>query len=146
MKIWHLPPRYLDTTTLRSEFHVALDLYERIAEDSPSSDDRLFFKFYENHKFVLLRLLMVHQELSVRGIHYPMDETELFNKLKESKDYCITESNIQRDMNIINDIWEDSGLANEIPALLELMSLSDTEQMLAELNFTISQLEEEFDL
>ena len=148
MKIWHLPPRYMDDVTLEAEQHTLLSLFDHIAKQTPSSsfpeNDRLFMKYCNHHKYILFRLILVNNELVKRELAEPIDFDVYYDDIVTEKDYDIDEEDIKRDITIIQEIWSEF-VNSEIGDYIGDLSLADTEQLLQEIEFLLSVVENEYD-
>ena len=145
MKIWHIPPRYLDDATLIAEWTCLRRLNEQFKTPFSSIDS--FYQKYKNHiKYVAQRYILVSRELVVRGLsEYEVDEPELLENTSNIKSYQFSLSDVNRDIEILTMIWSEfEQFDNRIFDCLEKLGLTDSEQLHQELLWINQQLIEEY--
>jgi hypothetical protein len=154
LKIYHLPPRFLDTQSLLNEQWVLDNLFWKIAnaDDSgiiPEPWDRLWSIYKDYHAYIFARLEMVYGELEKRGLGGEFNENKYLDALIDSKiDFEIFIQDISRDFEIITSIWEEFADSSDdmLPDLIEQLSLSSFEDIINELNSELERIKDEYDI
>jgi len=150
MKIWNLPPKYIDTTTLQFEFQLAKDTFDKIIRYHHSlfrkPDSRLVRKYKNYHAFLLVRMDCIADELVKRKKRVDFDISNFLPKLEdENWDYPIMEDMIQRDIDSIMNMWgEYLDEDKEIEKLIEQLQLTDSDTLLSELSHLYEQYKQEY--
>lgn len=146
MKIWHIPPRYLDDATLLSEQRTLIYLSDNLVNPFISLDG-LYQRYKQHHQYIVLRLILVSQELETRNLGESINVNELLESITTDDEYKFSLQDVNRDIDILLLIWEEfQDFDSQLYNFLELLNLTDSEQIYQELQWIIQLLIEEYDL
>ncbi len=149
MKIFHLHPKYLDNTTLYSEFSLLRYSFSKIndGEVSLSEHDRISEKFANHHQFIFIRLYLVANELEKRGIINDFDYKDYIPEILTDEEYEIEEELIQADIDILYSIWREYiKYDSDISGLIEQLALTSVEEIYEEMINAIKKTKKEYGL
>lgn len=148
MKIWHIPPKYLDDDTLLSE----RELIERIFGNEHFHDSFVHSaierKYLYNQQFLFIRHEMVVDELANRNHEFVSITEQMLDELPDDEEeFDISEMMIATDVELITSIWQEYiEFDDTLGSRLEQLMLQTTEQLLQELNYSISEYVEKYEL
>lgn len=149
MKIFHLPPKYIDNATLLSEKSILEYLFFKITDEeySPSQQNRLLSKFYNYHQFIFIRLRMIVDELERREFSIDMDDESYLKEITNFLEYDISSEEVASDIEFLYSIWKEYlDYDSNIPSLIEQLTLTNPDDLLEELNSLISEIKERYEL
>jgi hypothetical protein len=150
MKIFHIPPKYLDTTHLNFEKDLLEKLFFKITDGEYSaselSQDRLLIKFHSHHQYIFIRLSLIIDELRDRGLDVEFDETKFLSELQHSQEYEFDEDILSSEIDMIYSVWQEYlSVDPSIPALIEQLSLTNPEQLFQEMEFLIERCKKDYE-
>lgn len=126
MRIWQIPPRFLDKNTLFGEYYFIINLLDE-------------FPFYDNpnytESYLYFRWFIISKEIMKRfGEDYideEISEQQAFDniKIQEVKESFSIET-IRKEISILIDIWELNGF--DSIDLIEKLSLESSDDILCE--------------
>jgi len=146
MRIFHVPTRYLDNSTLYTEYGVLLALFKNLTKSDPISEDRLYWKFVDHKKYIFYRLLLVSEAMENRGLDTDIDILKMMDIASiDSIEYEVSIADIENDIQFLSELWEEhQGYDPALPDYLEKLALTNSEDLLQEVQFLIAQYEEEY--
>jgi hypothetical protein len=153
MKIFHIPPEYLDNDTLIQELRLTRYLFDKIIAKNNNifrkPSGRLVEMYKNNHAFILIRNEVILNELVSRKIRVDGEGlVKSINKLVDDQaDFPFELEDVDRDCRIITDIWEEYFQEDVmIQGYLEKLSLTNPEELYHELNELYQTIKEEYEL
>lgn len=155
MKIFHIPPRFLDSQTLIYQRKVLEELFEQVYKfhvlGEYEETNFLLELYKEKHAYIFARLEMVCLELRRRKIDGEFEEEDFLNKLQDSNlDTEIEVLDITSELEILYQIWEEYGsvtsISNELSSFIEQLSLVVYDDVISEIYSEIERIKEEYEL